>query len=368
MGMSTIIGLGCLYITLSGGMIAFNKYLIHKDRFPFAVPLVLMHAGFSSLCALVLFLVKPSLFPSLTDTVARISVDKDLVLRGALPIAVLFSVQLVLSNTAYLHSSMVFLQMMKESNLILVYFFSFMAALEVFTWVRMKIIIVIMLATTLTIQGEVHFNWTGFALQGSGQLFESLKIVLQALLLSSAGRKLDVMSYVLLVMPLCFAVLGFLLFMLVFIHPLEHLKTPQWLDIVTWWPWLAANATLAFGLNITIALFMKHSSAVGFILAGITKDAVIVLVGASAMNEHISAVQAVGFFFQLSFIFVWSLVNIYPEKFAGGVLPGLFALSEPAQGDKCLLVPEPCTESTLVGYGASRSRTDSGCSEKSIEY
>jgi len=377
-GTSTIIFLGCLYITLSGEMIAFNKYLIHKDRFPFAVPLVLLHAGFSSVCALVLFLAKPSMFPSLADPVKKVSIDKDLVLRGALPIAVCFSVQLVLSNTAYLHSSMVFLQMMKESNLIIVYFLSVMAALEIFTSVKLKIIIAIMLATSLTIHGEVDFNWTGFALQGSGQLFESSKIVLQALLLSNAGRKLDVMSYVLLVMPLCFLVLGSLLFTLVFIHPLDHLKTPQWLDIVTWWPSLAVSATLAFGLNITIALFMKHCSAIGFILAGITKDAVIVLLGAFAMDEHISAVQAVGFFFQLSFIVVWSVMNIYPEKFEDGLLPGLLALREPDNMDKCLLVPEPLKESTFSdrygasrpaeAYGVSRARTDSGCSEKSIGY
>ena len=35
--------------------------------------------------------------------------------RAALPIAVLFSVQVVLSNSAYLHSSLAFLQMMKDA-------------------------------------------------------------------------------------------------------------------------------------------------------------------------------------------------------------------------------------------------------------
>merc|ERR1719316_547864 len=86
---------------------------------------------------------------------------------------------------------------------------------------------------------------------------------------------------------------------------------------------------------------MKQSSAVGFILAGITKDAVIVLAGALIMHESISKVQMVGFAAQLSFIWIWSLVKIYPDKFEGGILPGIWSLSVPTKDDKCLLTAEP---------------------------
>merc|ERR1711998_55750 len=101
------------YFASSTGVIMFNKYLMHADRFPFAVPLVLLHAAFASVFSLILFLVKPSLFPSLRDPEPqnRVVVDSDLILRGAFPIAALFAVQLVLSNTAYLHSTVAFLQM-----------------------------------------------------------------------------------------------------------------------------------------------------------------------------------------------------------------------------------------------------------------
>merc|ERR1740130_514100 len=101
---------------------------------------------------------------------------------------------------------------------------------------------------------------------------------------------------------------------------MESFKTPMWSDIVAWWPVLAVNATVAFALNLSIALFMKHSSAVGFLMAGITKDCFIVLVGGLALHEQISGVQAVGFAAQLGFIGIWSLMKLYPEKFEGGVL------------------------------------------------
>jgi hypothetical protein len=333
----TLVGLGCAYIVTSAGMIAFNKYLMHEGRFPYAVPLVLIHSAFSSCCALLLFIVRPSLFTSLTSAEEKVAVDRNLILRGALPIALLFSVQLVLSNTAYLHSSMAFLQMMKESNLVLVYCFSLIAAMEIFCWTKVRVVVLIVLATTLTIQGELNFSWDGFALQGTSQLFESLKIVLQALLLSSAGRKLDVLTYVIVVMPLCFCVLGSILCTLVFVHPVEHIAIPRWADILPWWRVLAANAALAFVLNVTIALFMKRSSAVGFILAGIAKDAVIVFGGVIAMDESMSRIQLFGFISQLCLIWLWSLMKLFPEKFEGGISKGLMRLTSLEAENKSLL-------------------------------
>merc|ERR550514_2636005 len=89
----------------------------------------MLHSSFSSIMAFMLYLVCPSLFGSLSGP-KPIEVGRRLFLKGALPIALLFSVQLVLSNTAYIHSSVAFLQMMKEANIILVYSFSLLAMLE----------------------------------------------------------------------------------------------------------------------------------------------------------------------------------------------------------------------------------------------
>lgn len=357
-GMWVLLAVCALYITTSAGMIAFNKYLMHEGRFPYATTMVLIHSGFSAFCALMLFLIKPSLFPSLTDPDQKVSIDRSLILHGALPIAVLFSIQLVLSNTAYLHSSLAFLQMMKESNLVLVYVFSLIAALETFGWNKILLIAMIIFATMLTIHGELNFSWTGFCIQGSGQLFESAKIVMQAVLLSSAGHKLDVLTYVIVVMPLCFCVLGAILFALVYVHPLENLRTPEWKDIVAWWPVLLANATVAFALNLSIALFMKKSSAVGFILAGIAKDAAIVLSGVLALSESISLQQLFGFTLQLGLIWVWSLMKMFPNKFDDGILSGLMKLAfEPAVESKSLLNPSVAfdgdSESPEARYGTA---------------
>lgn len=339
--------LGVGYIVISSCLIAYNKFLIHEDRFPYAICLVLLHAIFCSACTGILYLVKPSLFPSLTDPAQQVKVDADLILRGALPIAVLFSAQLVLSNTAYLHSSVAFLQMMKESNLVLVYTFSLVAALEKFSWRSIGILAFVIFATTLTIHGEVNFSWTGFTIQATSQLFESSKIVLQAMLLSSAGRKLDALTYVMLVMPLCAVILTGGIFMLN-AFPHAHFLTPDWKHLEQWWPHLLANACIAFLLNIIIAFFIKAASAVAFILAGIVKDAMIVATSAFVLREVVTRIQAFGFGMQLMAIFTWSMVKTFPDRFEEGLLAGFGSF---------IYGVEPVKGKAQGGYGSTEEET-----------
>jgi len=332
MALVSLFGIG--YIACSAGLIAYNKYLIDVDRFPYAICLVFIHSVFCSVFAGFLYLVKPSLFPSLSDPERKVTIDSSIVLKGALPIALLFSAQLVLSNTAYLHSSVAFLQMMKEANLVLVYTFSLFAALERFSWRSVGILVFIIFATTLSIHGEVNFSMTGFIIQGSSQLFECCKIVLQAMLLSSAGRKLDALTYVMLVMPLCALILGVGICALT-AFPHSHFMTPSWVQLVQWWPHLLANACIAFLLNVVIALFVKHSSAVAFILAGIVKDVMIVSAGAFLFREFITLLQVVGFSLQLAGILVWSMIKTFPDRFDAGIVAGFSSFifgTEPMKG------------------------------------
>jgi hypothetical protein len=313
---------GGAYICTSAALISFNKFLMHENRFPFAVTLVVLHMGMATILSLLLLLVRPSLFPSLTDPINKVGIDKEMVFKTILPIAVLFSVQLVLSNTAYLHSSVAFLQMMKEANLVLVYFLSLIFALEHFRLRSIMILLFICGATSLTIVGELKFSWTGFAMQGTSQFFECGKIVLQSVLLSEAGKKLDVMSYLVLVAPACFGVLCIAGFGLYFVAP-DHSFMEAWPHFHAWWPYLILNSLVAFALNVVIALFIKHTSAVPFILAGMVKDVCIVTVGATLFHEHISVLQVFGFSLQMCGILLWSIVKTFPQNFEDGMLNGM---------------------------------------------
>lgn len=66
------------------------------------------------LLTLLLFLLNPSLFPALQSMRAWSTFAT--YLKWLLPVAVFFSLNLVLSNEAYLYASMAFLQILKEVN------------------------------------------------------------------------------------------------------------------------------------------------------------------------------------------------------------------------------------------------------------
>merc|ERR1740121_251754 len=176
-----------------------------EDRFPYAVPLTCLQQAFCTLLAAALLCVQPSLFPSLTDEAQKVKVDARFVLTGSLPIGALFATSLVLTNLAYEHLSVAFLQMMKEANIVLVYLLSLLAALEVFSWRHVQVIIFAIFAASLTIKGELNFSLDGFLIQLTGGICECARIVLQSVLLS--GKKLDALSYVLIISPICFFLL-----------------------------------------------------------------------------------------------------------------------------------------------------------------
>merc|ERR1719454_1874968 len=90
-------------------------------RFPHAIPLVLTHMIVCTVLTLLLRMVTPSLFPSLTDPDTRIEVDRKFMLKGVLPIGACFASSLVLGNMAYSYLGVAFIQMIKESNLVWVY-------------------------------------------------------------------------------------------------------------------------------------------------------------------------------------------------------------------------------------------------------
>lgn len=164
--------------------------------------------------------------------------------------------------------------------------------------------------------GELRFVWVGFLLQLGSQLCESSKLCLQNLFLVGDGLKFDAMSFVLLMSPLCALVLAVKMYLFQFDPMLKE-------RFVIWLPLIALNTLLAFFLNIVIAFFIKNCSAVSFVIAGILKDIIIVLCSSIVFREHVSMMQSVGFFLELTGIFVYGLARTFPEEFRDGVFPGI---------------------------------------------
>ena len=97
-----------IWIVLSSSVIMYNNYVYNTRHFKFPVFLVTWHLGFAALGTRVL-----QRTTSLLDGTKDIHLTRETFVRSILPIGLLFSGSLILSNTAYLYLSVPYIQMLK---------------------------------------------------------------------------------------------------------------------------------------------------------------------------------------------------------------------------------------------------------------
>jgi len=295
------LGMCTLYIVLSGGLINFNKYLMHKDRFPHPMALTCIHMAAGLLLCSIAYLVRPSAMPGVEKARGHL---KQLYFY-LVPIGILFAIMLYGSNRAYLYCSVAFLQFMKEANVVLVFTFSALAGLQVFNRQRLFAMGWIIGGSALCVSGDVNFVFVGFLLQAISQLAETARTVVAELVLTGDSFKLDPLSFTLFTAPVCLVVL--------IIGNIATWKSEVLTDMAIWWPWLIPNACLAFCLNLTIALVIKETSAVGFIVTGVVKDIALVVFSSMLFHDTIVMKQWLSFVLALSGVFFWSFMKVCPD-------------------------------------------------------
>ena len=94
-------------------------------------------------------------------------ISKDTFIRSILPIGMLFSGSLVLSNKAYLFLSVHYIQMLKAFTPVAILFISWMFRLQEINRKLTGIVLMISCGVALTSHGELHFNLTGFLIQAA---------------------------------------------------------------------------------------------------------------------------------------------------------------------------------------------------------
>lgn len=294
--------MGLAYISVSTLLIRFNKFMMHPDRFPYAMALSALHMGFSlSLCT-VFYWLAPSAFPGMEASKGK---RADL-LKWFVPIGLCFAASLYTSNQAYLYSNVAFLQFMKEGNVIICFLISVAAGLQVMNRVRLANILWIMAGSAMCVTHELNFVFLGFAFQLTSQFAECGRAVLGEYVLSGSSFKLDPLTYTLFAAPMCLIVL---LVGNVFVWDPAILHRA-----LQFWYYLLPNASLAFVLNLLVATIIKELSAVGFILTGLVKDMGLVVLSAIVFGEVVTLTQAVSFIVVLAGVLFWSLMKAAPNN------------------------------------------------------
>lgn len=296
-----------LWMFSSVWLINLNKYVLNGP-FPHPEMLVVFHMFSGSCFAAVLVLSKRDLFPSLDEVKA----DPWGTLKFILPIGVCFAIGLLMSNTAFQYLPVALLQMMKEGNIPIVYTLSLLIGLERFDRGQAAFTLLVFLgAITATSAAAVaNVSILGILLQLSGQFAEVIRIILQASILRGEGcRKLDNMSMVLCMSPVCLICLTPVVAFRWSAQMVEQMS--QCANL------LSFSCAMAFALNCLSMVVLQRVSTVLYVFLSSAKAMIVVFAGSYVWHEPTTPLQNVGFAMEIVGITCYSLLKQRNKLYRG---------------------------------------------------
>jgi hypothetical protein len=285
--------LAVLWSSIGITLILFNKFIFlpfgYGFDFPYTVFLMWWHALVGTIVANLLFFARPSLMP----TVAEGTLSWKSYGVNVFPIAFLQAAGLAFGNTAYLHISVAYIQMVKNTTSAFVFIFSIMLSLEKCTTWSSFAVAMVVTGLLMTTVGELDFAWLGFLFQMAGTLCDSLRLTLTKIILSSRhGVKMDPMSALYYFSPTVLLILSIPMYFVDF----QRMSMQKVWDMKFV---LLTNAVLAFSLNMTSMFFMKRCGATTYALTGVVKDVALIILCCVLFSHPISAMQIAGFVISL---------------------------------------------------------------------
>ncbi|KAJ7431329.1 TPT-domain-containing protein [Mycena latifolia] len=270
-----------IWMALSVSVILYNNYLYNTLQFKFPVFLVTMHLTFAAIGTRVL-----QRTTNLLDGTKDINMNKDMFLRSILPIGLLFSGSLIMSNSAYLYLSISFIQMLKAFTAVAVLLISWTFRTAEPNRKLAMIVCMISFGVALTSTGELHFNLLGFVIQAAAVGFEASRLVMIEILLH--GMKMDPLVSLHYYAPIC-ALIN--LFFLPFTEGLAPFYELARIGPLI----LFSNACVAFFLNVAAVFLVGVGSGLVLTLAGVFKDILLITGSVVLFGSEISPLQVFGY-------------------------------------------------------------------------
>jgi hypothetical protein len=151
-------------------VIMYNKWILAYFGFPYPLALTMWHMLF---CSTVAFLLVRVL-----RVVKSVNMSARDYRRRVLPIGALYAASLWLSNSAYIHLSVSFIQMTKALMPGLVYMIGVFMRTEKYTLKVTLNMLVIAIGVGIAAYGEVNFVMIGVVEQLSSLVFEAVRLML----------------------------------------------------------------------------------------------------------------------------------------------------------------------------------------------
>ncbi|KAL2894636.1 hypothetical protein RDABS01_010545 [Bienertia sinuspersici] len=174
-----------IYILLSSAVILYNKWVLSPKyfNFPFPITLTMVHMGFSGVVAF--FLVR------VFKVVSPVKMTFEIYATCVIPISAFFASSLWFGNTAYLHISVAFIQMLKALMPVATFVMAVVCGTDKLRCDVFLNMVLVSVGVVISSYGEIHFNIIGTLYQVTGIFAEALRLVLTQVLLQKKGLSLN---------------------------------------------------------------------------------------------------------------------------------------------------------------------------------
>ncbi|BGO91432.1 hypothetical protein NBRC10512_003092 [Rhodotorula toruloides] len=283
------------WIATSSAVILQNAHILSDLKFRHPVALTTIHLAFQTLATRLL-----RRYTNMVDKAKELeatgTMNRDSFLRKIVPVGLLFSASLVLSNWVYLRLSVSFIQMIKAFTPVSVLLVSASFGLKELTRKILLIVSLISFGVALASYGEVEFELIGFLVQALAIGIESCRLVLVQKLLQGFG--LDPIASLYYLAPVCLVVNAIILL------PVEGFEVFSNAVELVGIPYLLMNACLTFALNLASVSLIGKASGLVLTLSGVLKDILLIAGSWALMGSTITGIQILGYAIALAGL-VW---------------------------------------------------------------
>ncbi|KAF2158032.1 TPT-domain-containing protein [Myriangium duriaei CBS 260.36] len=284
------------WISLSSGVIIFNKWILHTAKFEFPIILTTWHLGFATLMTQLM-----ARFTTMLDGRKKVPMTGRVYLRAIVPIGLMFSLSLICGNLTYLYLSVSFIQMLKATTPVAVLLATWTMGVAPPNMKTLGNVSFIVLGVIIASVGEIKFQLTGFLFQIAGIVFEAIRLTMVQRLLSSEEYRMDPLVSLYYFAPACAVMNGVTALLLEV--PKVALSDFERVGYFN----LLANAMVAFALNVSVVFLIGKTSSLVLTLSGVLKDVLLVVASMVIFRDPVSGLQFFGYSIALGGLLYYKL-------------------------------------------------------------
>ncbi|KAJ4886804.1 putative sugar phosphate/phosphate translocator [Raphanus sativus] len=294
-----------IYIILSSGVILYNKWVLSPKYFNFPLPITLtmIHMGFSGFVAFLLIRVF-----KVVISLAPVKMTFEIYATCVVPISAFFASSLWFGNTAYLHISVAFIQMLKALMPVATFIMAVICGTDKPRCDVFSNMLLVSVGVVISSYGEIHFNIVGTVYQVTGIFAEALRLVLTQVLLQKKGLTLNPINSLYYIAPCSFVFLAFPWYVLE--KPTMEVSQIQF----NFWIFFS-NALCALALNFSIFLVIGRTGAVTIRVAGVLKDWILIALSTVIFPEStITGLNIIGYAIALCGVVMYNYIKVKDVK------------------------------------------------------